>query len=525
MILSEFLQQIKTTTGHEPRKSGKDYACRCPAHDDRTASLSVGQGDNGGITVHCFAGCSTESVLQAMGLTMADLMPGDNGHAAPAAVTKPKRTWPTADSAIKAVTPPGHKVGGTYVYRDNLRCDYAAVARYDGPGGKTIRPFTHLSAGGWACGDPPRWTPYRIDEAAACETVFVTEGEKCCDQGWMIGLPCVTSAHGSQAAAKTDWTGLRGRNVVILPDNDAPGEKYAADVAGILRGLGCRVKIVRLPGLPEHGDIVDWLRAIPDDGLSPEQIGENICAMADRAMEWQPAAACQEPPGSPADDAIMVCAANVQQKKIDWLWRNRIPVGMLTLLSSRPGLGKTLIACAIAASITMGREFPDGERSDLGSVVFLDAENPTDTILVPRLQAAGCDLTRVHIITGRTTKAEDGKTVPAGITLADLPTIDRAIARVPDCRLLIVDPVGSYLGARTDSHRDNEVRAVLQPIADLALRRQIAVLMIAHHRKQDSGFADDLVLGSRAFTGLCRISWHVSQDETDKSLMLLILLC
>jgi hypothetical protein len=153
-------------------------------------------------------------------------------------------------------------------------------------------------------------------------------------------------------------------------------------------------------------------------------------------------------------------------------------------------------------------EFPDGERSNLASVVFLDAENPTDCILVPRLQASGCDLNRVHIITGRTIKTDDGKTVPAGITLEDMGTIERAIDRVPDCRLQVVDPVGSYLGSRTDSHPDNEVRGVLQPLADLAMRKQIAVLLIAHHRKQDSGFADDLVLGSMAtWRGCCVMTW------------------
>lgn len=57
------------------RKSGKGYTARCPAHADRSASLSIGEGNNGGILVHCFAGCAPAEVVQAVGLTLADLFP------------------------------------------------------------------------------------------------------------------------------------------------------------------------------------------------------------------------------------------------------------------------------------------------------------------------------------------------------------------------------------------------------------------------------------------------------------------
>ena len=56
-------------TGH-----GK-YIARCPAHDDRSPSLAVKDGDGGRVILHCFAGCETEDVLNAIGLTFADVMP------------------------------------------------------------------------------------------------------------------------------------------------------------------------------------------------------------------------------------------------------------------------------------------------------------------------------------------------------------------------------------------------------------------------------------------------------------------
>ncbi len=57
------------------KKHGTQYVARCPAHDDKTASLSVGEGDDGRVLLHCFAGCRTANVVAALGLTMRDLFP------------------------------------------------------------------------------------------------------------------------------------------------------------------------------------------------------------------------------------------------------------------------------------------------------------------------------------------------------------------------------------------------------------------------------------------------------------------
>jgi hypothetical protein len=57
------------------RKSGRGYTARCPSHEDRSASLSIGEGNNGGIVVHCFAGCNPADVVQSVGLSLGDLFP------------------------------------------------------------------------------------------------------------------------------------------------------------------------------------------------------------------------------------------------------------------------------------------------------------------------------------------------------------------------------------------------------------------------------------------------------------------
>ena len=127
--------------------------------------------------------------------------------------------------------------------------------------GWTGGPKQYRAADGWTISDPPGLLPlYRGDTLPGDGPIIVCEGEKCCDVVASIGLYATTSAHGADSASKTDWSPLAGRDVVILPDHDKAGEGYAADVAGILSRLKppAKVRIVRLPGLPEHGDIADW---------------------------------------------------------------------------------------------------------------------------------------------------------------------------------------------------------------------------------------------------------------------------
>jgi hypothetical protein len=80
----------------------------------------------------------------------------------------------------------------------------------------------------------------------------------------------------------------------------------------------------------------------------------------------------------------------------------------------------------------------------------------------------------------------------------------------------VIDPIGSFLGSKTDAHRDNEVRSVLSPVAKLAEKYGAAVVVVAHRRKSHGHLADDMALGSRAFTGLARAVWHVTPDPNDK---------
>lgn len=142
-------------------------------------------------------------------------------------------------------------------------------------------------------------------------------------------------------------------------------------------------------------------------------------------------------------------------------------------------------------------------------------DDPGDTIR-PRLDAHGADVRRVHLLNSVRKIDEDGP-YERLITLADVELIEQALQHLTDCKLIVVDPIGSYLGGQTDAHRDNEVRQVLTPIAKLAEKYGVAVVAVAHRRKGAADHADDLALGSRAFTGIARAVWHVSRDPRNSA--------
>jgi putative DNA primase/helicase len=509
----------------DARKSGNGWSARCPAHDDRRASLSVAQGDDGKALVKCHAGCDTSAVLAAVGLKLADLFPPKVG---PTPTRNGKlasggRTFATAEDAVAELERRHGKRSALWTYHDAAGDPVGLVVRWDKPYGKEIRPIARR-ADGWhiAAMSEPR-PLYGLPDLAAARRVIVCEGEKAADAARSLGFTATTSAGGSQAAQKTDWRPLAGKEVWILPDNDAPGRKYAETVAGILARLTPApvVRIVELPDLPDGGDIVDWIDA-HGDATEPPTMRAEIEALAQAVQQWRPAA-----PSTGASnrwEPDLVCLADVQPQKVPWLWYGRIPLGRLTLLVGRPGCGKSLVTCDLAARVSTHAHWPDPgfDRAPLGDTLLICAEDdPADTIR-PRLDAAGANCRRVHLLKAAKTLSDDGNERSVAFDLSNVDLIRDALDRLPDCKLVVVDPIGSYLGGQVDAHRDNEVRSVLAPLAALAVERGGAVVVVCHTRKALASFADDMALGSRAFVGLARSVLHLMADPDDEKRKLLL---
>jgi hypothetical protein len=276
------------------RKGRNGWSARCPAHDDRRASLSIAQDEDGKVLVKCHAGCDTSAILAAVGLKLADLFPPKTGPA-PNRNGEPAgggRTFGTAEDAVAELERRHGRRSALWTYHDAHGERVGLIVRWDGPNGKDIRPVARHTDG-WRIAAMPDPRPlYGLPDLAAARRVVVCEGEKTADATRTLGFTATTSAGGSQAATKADWRPLAGKEVWILPDNDAPGRKYADTVAAILGRLAPApvVRVVELPGLPEGGDIVEWIDA-HGDAAEPDAMRAEIEALAQVVEPWRPAGA------------------------------------------------------------------------------------------------------------------------------------------------------------------------------------------------------------------------------------------
>lgn len=259
-------QVLQRLEGVREADGGWSARCPVPGHGqgrgDRRPSLSISEAPSGQVALHCFAGCRTEDVVAALNLRMTDLFPGP---------TRPDR----------------FDIEATYDYRDESgRLLFQAVRlrpkdfllRRPQPGGGWI----------WKLGNT-RKVPFRLPELLAADPaqpVFVVEGEK--DALTLAGLSLIATTNPTGAGKwRAEYSKvLAGRAVVILPDNDDPGRAHGQSVAQSLHGLARSIQVIELPGLPNAGDVSDW--------LSAGGTVEGLMDMVKLAPPWVPSA-----PGAP----------------------------------------------------------------------------------------------------------------------------------------------------------------------------------------------------------------------------------
>jgi hypothetical protein len=231
----------------------------------------------------------------------------------------------------------------------------------------------------------------------------------------------------------------------------------------------------------------------------------------------------------------------IAPENIRWLWPDRIPLGRVTLLVSDPGIGKSLLTLDIAARVSTGAQWPDAvgppsrggpdSANDIdmpgaarlaaptGSVLLLTAEDNLADTIRPRLEALGADCSRIVAIS--TDHGEHAHTVPRAFALQrDLARLDALLRTMPDCRLVILDPITAYLGD-SDQQSNAEIRNLLASLAAMARDRGLAVLIVSHLRKTQ-GAAIYRTMGSLAFVACARAAWIIAKDPTDDNKRLLL---
>lgn len=474
---------LKRLQGARSKSDG--WTARCPAHEDTTPSLSISE-RNGKILLFCHAGCRVKEICAALKIEERDLF-NDN---------------PQCASTKSA---PGIRIVAEYDYVDESGTLRYQVVRLAPKAFRQRRPDRN---GDWIWNlTGVHQVLYRLPEVLRENTVWVCEGEKDAETARKLGLNSTCNSGGAGKWRDEYAASLCGKElVVVISDADGPGRKHAQQVAQSLCGRVKSLKVIELPGAK---DLSEWVERGGTRG--------ELLKLAGYAMEWKPAAEIPNPQAG----AVLRCFSEITPKPLRWLWPGRIPLGKLTLLIGDPGLGKSLLTTGIAACVTGGKSFPDGAMCELGSVIFLSAEDdPADTMR-PRLDAARADVSRVYTLEAVRVTLADGMLGEKTFNLeTDVAILEAILKKHPEVRLIVIDPISAYLGG-VDSHSNAEVRGMLTPLATLAAQFGVAVLCVTHLRKS-AGAAIYRAISSIAFAAAARAVWAVAPDPEDRDRRLLL---
>ncbi len=201
-----------------------------------------------------------------------------------------------------------------------------------------------------------------------------------------------------------------------------------------------------------------------------------------------------------------VTASEVEVKNLRYLWHPFLPYNEMTIADGFPGQGKSLKTLDVAARTSNGWAMPPAPRGEVcvrkpASVVLLTGEDDWGHTVVPRLMAAGADLSKIH---------KPGKE-PISFP-HDLPLVESLI-RKTKAKLLIIDPIMAFIGdAKTDTNTESHVRRFLLPLVEMTRRTHISTLLVRHFKKEGAS-AIHRGMGSQAWTAACRIQIAVGDPD------------
>src|SRR5262249_16191713 len=164
-----------------------------------------------------------------------------------------------------------------------------------------------------------------------------------------------------------------------------------------------------------------------------------------------------------------------------------------------------------AATVTTGREWPDGDRIKPMNVLLFSAEDKRDTTIVPRLKAMGADLKRVEIVDCTRYRGRE-----AVFSVArDLPLLERKLEENGEIGVVILDPIKSFLGEKADANDEIKLRNMLEPLARLAAKQRTAIIGVMDLKKGQEAVALHEFGGTGAFGAVARANYVCYRDKDD----------
>jgi putative DNA primase/helicase len=495
--------------GREKRTS-TGWSTLCPVHDDHDPSLSIDEKD-GHILVRCHVGCDQTRVietLKARGLWPNGTAHNGNGNGGNGAM--PGLTL-AEFAKVKCLSAGFLAQHGVHEEKNALVFRYLTL-----DGQKAARQRIRLCLNGdasrrtflWnrAEGRPVPYGLWLLEEARKRKVreLVLCEGESDALTFWNHDIAALGIPGADMCSILTEPHIRDFGTMVICKEPDAGGETFVKGMTGRLAELRFRGTV----------KVADYSRADIKDAsaLHVKHIDEAGAFVS----EWTAVKELAEVVTLPIVGMMRRRLSDIAPEPVQWLWPNRIPLGKIVLFAGESDLGKSTVSLDLGARTSRGMAWPDGRRPfTAGGVLILTAEDGVADTVRPRMESLGADLDRIEVIDLIREPSRDGELKERGFNLTtDIPHLERALEESSDVRLVIIDPVSSYMGG-TDTHKNADVRTILAPLGKLAEKYRATVIIITHLNK-GSGSAKQRITGSIAFEAAARAAYLFARDPRDK---------
>jgi len=443
------------------------WVASCPGHRDRRPSLGWSVGSDGRVLMRCHAGCATEAIVAALGIAMSDLFVSAQPTGAVRAETKPR----VSRHEIRDV-------------EGNLQ---AVHIRTDGPHGKT---FTWQGAdgkiglSGRSSTSLPLFRSETLKAAPLTDPVLVTEGESAAAALATIwpGLVVATVTGAASTPAAEVLDALRGHAAILWPDCDTPGAQHMERLGTALIPIASAVRILDVPGLPDHGDAADYVSA----GRGADELLELIKAASDVSTQTSRAKGVE--PSLRFRTAREI--ANETQASVPWRAKPYLIDGaLLEVVGKIKAAGKTTFVTFMCRAILDGVDFLD-EPTVRGGVIYL-TEQSNSSLRETLRRADLLDREDFVVLTWVDT---------GGLSWPDVVDAAADEAERRGAKVLVVDTLSRFAGIHGDGENHaGEADAASAPLLRAA-NRGLAVVSVRHERKA-GGDVGDSGRGSSAFGG------------------------
>ena len=202
---------------------------------------------------------------------------------------------------------------------------------------------------------------------------------------------------------------------------------------------------------------------------------------------------------------------NIIEEKVHWLWQDRIPKNSLTIIEGDGGVGKSTILADLCSRLTTGQELPDdSKKNDPMKIVLIAQEDDPSAVLRPRFRVHRANMNFIYYWEG------EFSLDPMGMQKL------KEFIEETGVKVVVIDPVVSYLGRKVDMNKGNDVRSVLAPIITMARECDCTFIMVRHFNKSRDGLASHRGAGSVDFRNAARSTLQVVQDHSTKKSYLVL---